>query len=171
MQIIDSDKIRCDNDTACCGLAVLACLLFIVPCCPGSARVPSRKNESHQTLINATLRLLLLRWFASLSWHRFPTLGLTAGNFNTQMHIVWSQCHQVNSDVQCYKTHRRTKWEGGTNCCITLLMQLRPPAQRLLRKCPEGRLFATVAFCYFAMNLRVGGKKAYVRVSLTVSCT
>lgn len=49
----DLDWIWYDNDPVRCGLAA-------------------------QTLMNATLHLLLY-WFASLSWHRFPALGLTGG--------------------------------------------------------------------------------------------
>lgn len=102
---IDLGKTGCDNDPVCCGLAVCACLLLISPCCSEFTRLQLRKDESHQTLMNATLRLLL-SWFASPSWH-------------------WFQRPQIFHILK----HTGTTRERRTNCHNTLTTLLRPPGQ------------------------------------------
>lgn len=124
---IDLGKTGCDNDPVHCGLAVCACLLLISPCCSEFTRLQLRKNESHQTLMNATL-CLLLSWFASPSWHWFLALGLageTSAHRCTSIKVSFSERPQIFHILK----HTGTTRERRTNCHNTLTTLLRPPGQ------------------------------------------
>lgn len=102
------------------------CVCLISPCCPEFTRLQLRKNESHQTLMNATLCLLLC-WFASLSWHWFLALGLTGDTSThrcTSIKVSFSERPQIFHILK----HTDTR-ESGTNCYNTLTTLLRPPGQ------------------------------------------
>lgn len=109
---MDLGKTGCDNDPVRCGLAVCACLLLISQCRSEFTRLQLRKNESHQTLMNATLRLLL-SWFASPSWHWFPALGLTGETSThrcTSVKVSFSELYNI-PHFKTYRHHKRDRNE------------------------------------------------------------
>lgn len=143
---ISCTSYRQQNDTMCRGLATLPCPpFFITPGCPGFARVPERRNESHQMLLNATLRLRL-SWFASLPWYWFPALGLTVGTSirrcaSFEVGVITST--RMLAVMKHTDTHSE-KWEQiavlGWQCCWS------HQSDAEWRR-PEGRLFAAAALC------------------------
>lgn len=146
---------------------VLCVPVFISPCCPEFTRLQLRKNESHQTLRNATLRLLLC-WFASPSWHWFLALGLTGGTSTrrcTSIKVSFSEPPQIFHILK----HTGTKRERGTNCHGTLTTPLRPPGQPSLNM-SWGQIIchrSTLLFsCCKSMRSR---ERAHVHVTMSVS--
>lgn len=108
-----------------------------------SSRLALGKTESHQTLMKATVRLLIY-WFTSLSLHWFPVLGLQRGLQRADAQwtsVSWSK-------LKFCTFQKYTVTQSERNKLVDYIDSIAAKCSPV-RTCLKGKLFATKAFCQF----------------------